>query len=103
MSLELFDKSEMEMPSPKVLWKRKHDVKTKRISVSGCAGATAQEQDYAWEAWTGDRGYAMKMANSHSHNSAENRWRCVADSEDEALSLLAKQNNWRMWNEGGAL
>ena len=82
MSDELFPDASVAMDSPRLRWMKKHGVKTR------------YEGD-CYISWIGDLDEAIE----HGGDDPDDGGYAEAETEDEAILLIAKAHHLRLWNE----
>ena len=85
MSDELFTDAAVAMDSPRLRWRKKHDVHT--ADFNDCQGP--------WAAWIGDFEEAADRGESNPYAGGYAR----GETEDDAIRLLANATGLRLWNE----
>lgn len=89
---ELFPVQEMAMDSPRLKWKKKHQIQTRK-NVHG--------DPEPWEAWWGDYSEALeRQLGSCGH--VYGPFLAVGETEEDALVQYSKSNGIKLWNEEGA-
>ena len=82
MSDELFTDAAVAMDSPRLRWMKKHGVKTRY-------------DGERYMAWIGDLDEAIE----HGGDDPDAGGYALAETEDDAILLIAKAHGLRLWNE----
>ena len=88
MSDELFPAASVAMDSPRLRWMKKHGVHTEKLPDESGLERT-------WYAWVGDFNEAIE----HGGDDPNAGGYALAETEDDAILLIAKANGLRLWNE----
>lgn len=98
MNLELFNTDEVDSPSPKKQWLKRHGITAaKRLAPRDCP--------YPWEAWVGSHSIAIDEAMNYCriHDGCDDPIDtptfCCGWNEEEALWRIANQLKIKLWNE----
>lgn len=83
MTDELFPISAVSKESPKLVWIRRHGIKTNFDD-------SLELEEHPWSAWQGNLDYAIEADNFGT-----------GETEEDAIVNWARRNEVRLWNEEG--